>query len=203
MAGEFLVTVGEAGQLANILNGRFLRGRAEPRIAMVGRSNVGKSSLINALMGGKLARVSAEPGKTRHLHFYLWKDEKRVIADLPGYGFARASHADRDQWAAFIEAYFRADEGLERALVLLDARHGPTDTDLDAIGFLSSLGIPVTFIFSKSDTLRTQSERVRRKREAEQALRGLSDQPPLWISSKTKDGLNALLQMVRNGPAAN
>ncbi|MCM2280153.1 MAG: ribosome biogenesis GTP-binding protein YihA/YsxC [Oligoflexia bacterium] len=194
MAGEFLVTLGDLSQLDGLIKGRFIRGRGEPRIAMVGRSNVGKSSLINALVGTRLAQVSNQPGKTRCIHFYQWKDIGKIVADLPGYGFAKSSHEERERWEKFIRAYLETDENLELALVLLDARHGPTPLDVEAIRFLSFTGIPVNFVFAKADTLKTQSERAKRRKEAAQAIRQLGFDPELayWVSSKTRDGLKEL-----------
>jgi GTP-binding protein len=196
MSGVFLHTVGDASQLEGLFKGPFLKGHREPRIAMVGRSNVGKSSLINALTGSKLAQVSNQPGKTRCIHFYSWKDPKLVIADLPGYGFAKASHEERERWAEFINSYLRADENLQRAVVLLDGRHGPTELDRGAIQFLSSEGIPVTFVMTKSDQLKTQSERAARKKEVEATMKGLGFGSELifWVSAKTKDGLKSLTE---------
>ncbi|MCM2324188.1 MAG: ribosome biogenesis GTP-binding protein YihA/YsxC [Oligoflexia bacterium] len=204
MAGEFLVTLGDLSQLAGVVKGRFVKGRGEPRIAMVGRSNVGKSSLINSLLGGRLAQVSNQPGKTRCIHFYHWKNIGKIVADLPGYGFARSSHDERERWEKFIRAYLEEDEGLELALVLLDARHGPTALDLEAIRFLSFTGIPVNFVFSKADTLKTQSERALRRREAGQALREAGYDPELafWVSSKTRDGLKELERGLGGASAA-
>ena len=191
MAGEFVVTLGNLEQIDQVVQGESVHGRREPRVAMVGRSNVGKSSLINALMGGKLARVSKEPGKTRQIHFYHWKDSGKLIADLPGYGYARAGHEERNRWAEFIQAYLRADLKLERALVLLDARHGPIDSDWEAIKFLSGEAISLTFVFTKADQLKTQSERASRKKEAGEALRKLGFDPDgaFWVSSEKRTGL--------------
>ncbi len=191
MAGQFVITVGAVENLEGLFSGPNLKGQSQPRIAMVGRSNVGKSSLINALLKCKVAQVSNQPGKTRSIHFYLWVDGKKVIADLPGYGYARTAQTERDRWAEFINAYLRADENLQTALVLLDARHGPTELDKGAIRFLSFEGIPVTFIFTKSDQLKTQSERAKRKREASEALRELGFDPERahWVSSRSGDGL--------------
>jgi GTP-binding protein len=196
MSAVFVHTVGDASQLDDVLKGEFLKGHREPRIAMVGRSNVGKSSLINALVGGTLARVSKEPGKTRCIHFYLWKEPKLMIADLPGYGYAKASHEERDRWAEFINAYMRRDENLQRAVVLLDGRHGPTDLDRSAIQFLSSEGIPVTFVMTKLDQLKTQSERAARKKEVAAVMKemGFGPEHVFWVSAKTKDGLKSLTE---------
>jgi GTP-binding protein len=197
MAGQFVATIGNTDQLKEAFHGLFFRGRREPRIAMVGRSNVGKSTLINSILGTKLAQTSAEPGKTRLLHFYLWVEAKMILSDLPGYGFAKASKEDRDRWAEFIQYYLKVDGGLMRALVLLDARHGPTEIDLQAVGFLRSSGIPISFAFTKFDTLKTQSLRAQRKKEAEAALLGMgfSRDDFYWVSAKEKDvGLSRLVR---------
>jgi GTP-binding protein len=194
MAGEFVHTIGDASQIPESLNGDFLKGRRDARIAMVGRSNVGKSSLINALVGARLAQVSKEPGKTRCIHFYFWKETRLIVADLPGYGFAKTSKDERERWSTFINAYFDADPRLVRALVLLDSRHGPSDLDVEAIKFLSSEAIPVSFIMTKADQLKTQAERARRKKEVEKAVLelGFSSEFIFWVSAKTKDGLKKL-----------
>jgi GTP-binding protein len=199
MAGEFVHTIGDASQIPDSLDGDFLKGRRDPRIAMVGRSNVGKSSLINALVGTKLAQVSKEPGKTRCIHFYYWKEPKLIVADLPGYGFAKTSKVERERWSGFINAYFEADPRLARALVLLDSRHGPTDIDVDAIKFLSSEAIPVSFIMTKADQLKTQSERAKRKKEVEKAILdlGFAKEFIFWVSSKSGDGLQKLAEDLR------
>src|SRR4051812_6041463 len=126
---RFLVTLGDVSQVSNALTGPSLKGHREPRLAMVGRSNVGKSSLINKLLGAPLARISKQPGKTRCLHFYLWGEEKRILVDLPGYGYARVAKTERDRWSEFIGAYLESDVHLQGVMVLLDSRHGPTEQD--------------------------------------------------------------------------
>lgn len=204
MAGEFVHTVGNVEQIESLFQGEFLKGRREVRIAMVGRSNVGKSSLINAMVGTALARVSKQPGKTRCIHFYYWREPKVIVADLPGYGFAKTSHEERDRWAQFIDAYLKADPRLGLALVLLDSRHGPTELDVQAIEFLKSEGIPVTFIMTKSDSLKTQSERAARKKEVEKAIRdlGFEGSAVHWVSAKSKDGLKKLTDELTRGSKA-
>ncbi len=188
MASRHLATLGDLSQLESLIRGPFLYGRRERRIALVGRSNVGKSSLMNALLDGTLARVSKQPGKTRQIHFYHWEKYSKILADLPGYGFAKTGHEERDRWAQFINAYLRKDEELERAVVLLDSRHGPTDLDADAIRFLSLEGVPLLFVFTKVDQLKTQSERAKRKKEAHRALLDLGFDPQYsyWVSTQTR-----------------
>jgi GTP-binding protein len=195
MPGEFLYTLADVAQFEKgLFNGKFFRGHREPRVAMIGRSNVGKSSLINAMIGQRLAQTSNRPGKTRAIHFYAWKEGRKIIADLPGYGFAKISNEERKKWESFIGQYLLADENLARALVLLDSRHGPTELDIQAIRFLSLNSIPVTFVFTKTDALKTQSERATRRREADKALQELGFDPKgsIWLSAKTKIGMNLL-----------
>jgi GTP-binding protein len=205
MAGEFIATLGDASQFDGLVKGPFIKGRREPRIAMVGRSNVGKSSLINEMLGNRsLARVSNQPGKTRQIHFYLWKEASKLVADLPGYGYAKTGHEERDRWAEFINQYLRRDENLERAVVLLDSRHGPTELDIQAIRFMSLESIPVTFVLTKTDQLKTQAERARRKKEVSETLLKIGFDPStaFWVSSKTKDGLKALQTELISGTIA-
>jgi len=206
MAGEFIVTLGDASQLPDFFNGSYIGGargdagpRKEPRIAMVGRSNVGKSSLINSLLGTPVAQVSKQPGKTRSIHFYLWKEAKIIVADLPGYGHAHASKTERERWSKFITGYFDSDPALDKAVVLLDSRHGPTKIDLEAISFLQGVGVPLLFVFTKADQLKTQSERATRRKEATQALKelGYTLEESVWVSVKTKDGINQLGKQLR------
>jgi GTP-binding protein len=173
-----------------------MKGFREPRIAFVGRSNVGKSSLINSLLGARLAQTSNQPGKTRAIHFYRWGAIGKIVADLPGYGYARAAKTERERWEKFIDLYFQHDENLEQVVLLLDARHGPTEGDCEAIEFLSSRGIPVTVVMSKMDTLKTQSERAKRQKEVALTLKELGADLDLvfWVSSHEKTGIKQLVQ---------
>ena len=200
MAGEWIATVGNSDQLKTLIQGSFLKGRREPRVAMVGRSNVGKSSLINALLGTRLAQVSADPGKTRLIHFYAWKEGAKVIADLPGYGFARASQAERNKWAELIQSYLEADGNLEAALLLVDSRNGPSRLDREAYDFLKSAGVAVQIVFTKTDGLKTQKERAERRRDAGVILRemGLDPEEAVWVSSRSGDRMAELVRRIRS-----
>src|SRR5512133_4064039 len=137
------------------------RGPA-PEIAFVGRSNVGKSSMLNALTRRKgLARVSNTPGRTRALQFFdaayrpTPKARPRVVrfCDLPGYGYAKASKAERDRWAAMIEDYLRARDVLRAVVLIVDARHAPSESDVDAASFLRATGRRVLVAATKMDKL--------------------------------------------------
>jgi GTP-binding protein len=194
MAAEFIVTLATPRQVADACNGVFFHGHREPRFAFVGRSNVGKSSLLNALTRSRQARVSKEPGKTRCLHAYLWKEQKLILVDLPGYGFAKAAHSDRERWAQFINAYLKKDEGLCEAVVLLDARNGPTALDEEAIDFFVGEDVPVRIVMTKLDQLKTQSQRAARKKEVLAELKRWRIDAELvhWVSAERGDGISAL-----------
>lgn len=199
MAADFLWTLADPSQLATEFTGTPLQGRTEGRVAFVGRSNVGKSSLINKVVGSKVAQTSAEPGKTRALHFYDWKDGGKIIVDLPGYGFARQSKDDREKWANLIAEYIAADEGLEYAIVLIDARNGPSDKDLEAIDFLRDESIPMLFAVTKMDQWKNQSEKAKRRRAIEAAISELGYGPELifWTSSEKGIGIREIQSEIR------
>ncbi|MCO4099772.1 MAG: YihA family ribosome biogenesis GTP-binding protein [Gemmatimonas sp.] len=125
-----------------------------PEIAFVGRSNVGKSSLLNKLMKRKaFARVSNTPGRTREIHFF---DVNRqfVLADLPGYGYARISKERRAEWRPLIEGYLSDSPKLWGVVQLLDVRHDPTADDMVMLDFLATLGVPTIFAVTKVDKLK-------------------------------------------------
>lgn len=194
MASEYLITLADIGQVPDLFKGQFLKGRPEQRIAFVGRSNVGKSSLINALLGQKIARVSAMPGKTKAIHFFLWNPEGKIVVDLPGYGFAKVAHAEKRAWAQLMDAYFSADRNLRGVLLLFDGRHGPTEQDLEALEFFIQKRIPIQIVFTKADQLKNQSERSKRKREVLAALApfGLGEPDLVWVSVKDKRSIHFL-----------
>ena len=194
MASEYLITLADPAQLPTLIKRGFLQGHSEPRIAFVGRSNVGKSSLINALLGQRIARVSATPGKTKAIHFFLWGGQKKIVADLPGYGFAKVAKDEMKSWSRLMDAYFAADTGLMAVLMLFDSRHGPTDQDLEALEFFATKGTPIQIVMTKTDQLKTQSDRAKRKREVAALLApyGVEEADLAWVSVKDPRALEAL-----------
>ncbi len=123
-----------------------------PEIVFSGKSNVGKSSLINKLVNRKaLARVSATPGKTATINFYRLPDCRLV--DLPGYGYAKVSKGERDRWASLVEGYFAQKRNVALVIQLVDMRHKPTADDLQMIAFMQQTGLPFMVVCTKSDRL--------------------------------------------------
>ncbi len=128
-----------------------------PGIALCGRSNVGKSSFINSLFNKKyLAKTSSTPGKTRSINFYLI-DEMFYLIDLPGFGYAKTSKAEREYWANLIEEFFKTDKYISLAFHFIDSRHKPTELDIKLNSMLNYFDIPFVVILSKVDKLK-QSE---------------------------------------------
>jgi GTP-binding protein len=139
-----------------------------PEIAFSGRSNVGKSSLLNKLVRRKaLARVSATPGKTREINFFRVNDDF-ILVDLPGYGYARISKEAKAAWKPLIESYLSRSPKLRGIVHLLDARHDPTRDDLQMLEFLADLGVPTILVATKTDKLPRASvpKRVRELADA-------------------------------------
>ena len=129
-----------------------------PEIAFSGRSNVGKSSLLNKLMGRKsLARVSSMPGKTVTINFF--KLDNCRLVDLPGYGYAKVSHSEKIRWSNLMETYFSSDRDLRLVVQLVDMRHLPSEQDLDMISYMISNDIPFVVALTKCDKL-NKTERM-------------------------------------------
>lgn len=150
----------------NEVNFEFAAGLAEqlpdsdmPEIVFSGHSNVGKSSLINKLVQRKsLARVSSQPGKTATINFYKLKEFRLV--DLPGYGYAKVSKAEKERWANLVEGYFAQNRKCALIIQILDLRHPPTDDDLNMVDFLYRSGYKFAVVLTKSDKLKkTQYEK--------------------------------------------
>lgn len=123
----------------------------KPEYAFIGRSNVGKSSLINMLTGQKgLAKTSSSPGKTQLINHFL-VDNAWYLVDLPGYGYAKVSKESREKWRKMINYYFQKRENLTCVFVLIDSRHEPLKQDLEFIDYLGNMGVPFVIVFTKLD----------------------------------------------------
>lgn len=171
-----------------------------PQLALAGRSNVGKSSLLNRLTGRKnLAKTSSTPGKTRSLNFYKVNPEEFYLVDLPGYGYARCSKAERDKWAALITRYLRGNTRLFGVVALLDSRLPPQALDIDLIGYIQGEGIEVFPVLTKADKCK---QPVRHANQAAwQRLLG-TPVPPLLISSQSGMNIDKLWQFFLDKRAA-
>ncbi len=170
-----------------------------PEIAMAGKSNVGKSSLINSLCRrSKLARTSSEPGKTRLINYYLINDGPQedgfLLVDLPGYGFARAPKGEQRKWADMIEGYLTGSRRLMHVFHLVDIRHEPTQEDQMMVAYLRHYDIPFSVIATKADKL----SKAQRSRSIPVICRTLAVQPweVLTYSSEDLTGRDALLEKI-------
>lgn len=182
---ELETTAFEPGQLPDL---------DAPQVALAGRSNVGKSSLINCLAGRRqLARISSTPGKTRSINFYRVTPGDFYLVDLPGYGYAKTSKTERAHWGKLIERYIESSQGLRALALLIDARHTPQKLDLDLLGFVQARNIPHLAVLTKTDKCR-QKDLSQRRREWSDLLK---DTAPLFFSSKTGRGREALWDRIR------
>ncbi len=164
-----------------------------PEIAVVGRSNVGKSSLINTLVGQPgLARTSRTPGRTRLVNWFAIED-RFLLVDLPGYGYAQVSQATRESWRPLIEGYLAERKSLAGVLLLIDIRRGVQDEELDFVPWLAQRDMPVVVALTKADKL-PKSKRMLEAARAKQAL-GLR-RDPLAVSVMSKDGIDLLWRAV-------
>ncbi len=166
-----------------------------PEVAFMGRSNVGKSSLINRLLGVRdLARTSKTPGRTRSIHFYR-VNERIDFVDLPGYGYARVPKPMREEWRALVESYLDRPGRPNLAVQLVDARHEPTDLDLELSDWLRSRGVPRQVVLTKADKL-SANERSRVVQVAVQRLGLKTAEGPIAVSAVTGDGIPSLWRVI-------
>lgn len=167
-----------------------------PEVAFAGRSNVGKSSLINVLVNRKkLARTSATPGRTQSINFY-YAGQSLYLVDLPGYGFARAPVAAKQSWRQMVESYLKGRETLKAVVVILDIRRDPAAGDLDLLRWLDHHHIHPIVVLTKADKLSRQQARQRAGRMA-QEYAGILPDKPIVFSSKTRQGRDEIWKRVR------
>jgi len=160
---------------------------ARPQIAFAGRSNVGKSSLINCLLGRrKLALVSSTPGKTRHLQFYLINDSLYFV-DLPGYGFAQVSRETREKWGELITAYLEHSPALRGVVLITDARHELSPLDLQTVAWLRQLRLPTIVVATKSDKV-SHSQAAQQRARNSALLAPLGVEEVIAFSARTGQG---------------
>lgn len=164
-----------------------------PEICMAGRSNVGKSSLINALTGRKgLARTSDTPGRTQEINFFSL-DDCLLLADLPGYGYARAPREKVQKWTEMIKVYLKGRQNLRRIFLLIDSRHGLKDNDREIMEMLDQAAVNYQVVLTKTDKLREAAlERVVSAVRSELAQHAASHPVILCTSSTKATGLDAL-----------
>ena len=172
---EFVTSMASYGNFA---------GKGLPQIAVAGKSNVGKSSLINKLCNrNKLAKTSATPGKTKLINVFLLNRAFHLI-DLPGYGFAKVDKAEKARWGKMMQDYFETAEELRHVFCLVDIRHEPTEDDKNMNTFLRQMGIPFTVIATKADKI----SRAARSKQLAPICRALMVQPWEVICWSSEDG---------------
>lgn len=167
-----------------------------PEVAIVGRSNVGKSSLINRLANRKnLAKSSSTPGKTRTINFYCF-NRSWYLVDLPGYGFAKVSRSEKARWGKMIEKYLSGRKTLRGVILLVDIRHSPSVDDRTMKDWLEHHQIPFMVVATKADKL-SRSARQKNLAMIRRELQLPMEQPPLGFSAVSGEGLEELLQALR------
>ena len=168
-----------------------------PEIAFVGRSNVGKSSLINTLVGRKtLAKTSNTPGRTQLINFFTL-NEKVSFVDLPGYGFAKVSQSVKKDWGDMIEAYLRERQCLALVILILDIRRDPSEDDLSLRDWLENYRIPYLYILTKTDKL-SNNQAIARQRAIERTLGVSVGKKPILFSAKTQKGKDDIWQFIED-----
>ena len=166
-----------------------------PEIAFAGRSNVGKSSLLNLITGRKaLARVSGSPGKTRTINFYRCNDRFRIV-DLPGYGYAKISRSESEKWGAMMEAYLEERENLIKVVQLVDIRHKPSEQDVQMYEYLKYFELDGIVVATKADKIGS-NERAKAIKLIEKTLGMDEDDIVIPISSLKKSGHEELLDTI-------
>lgn len=168
-----------------------------PEIAIAGRSNVGKSSLINSLVNRKkLARTSQKPGKTRTVNFYNVDDKFRLV-DLPGYGYAAVSKSEKDDWGKIIDTYLHERENLREVVLLVDIRHEPTENDLMMYNWILDMGFSGYVIANKLD--KVGKSRLQQHIKVIANKLGIADRKKIiYYSSETKENRDYVYGLIRD-----
>ncbi|MBI4574543.1 MAG: YihA family ribosome biogenesis GTP-binding protein [candidate division NC10 bacterium] len=185
-AASFLLSAGRHDQFPRT---------AWPEIAFAGRSNVGKSSMINRLLGRRnLARTSNTPGRTRTINFYQ-VNEQCLFVDLPGYGYAKVSRSVQESWWALVESYLTERAQLRGVIHIEDARHPPTPQDRELQAFLAAVGVPSLVVLTKADKV-ARGQRTAVRAAAATALILPSPEAVLFFSAETGEGLPELWRAI-------
>lgn len=170
-----------------------------PEIAFAGKSNVGKSSVINRVLQRKnFARVGEKPGKTVHINYFLL-DKQCYLVDLPGYGFAKVSQSEKDRWAKLMEAYF-AENRIDLGVMIVDARHAPTNNDITMASWFLNSGCPFVVVANKLDKLK-KSEIAPNLARIREDLELPEDCPVIPFSAEKGDGRQELVSCICDAAA--
>ncbi|SHH51067.1 GTP-binding protein [Sporobacter termitidis DSM 10068] len=190
----------------NVQNAKFIKSAAAPKdfisnglpqVAFAGKSNVGKSSVINRLVNRRnFARVGATPGKTAHVNYFLI-DERAYFVDLPGYGYAKVSLTEKQRWAKLMETYFQDSGRIDCGVLIVDARHDPTADDKLMAGWFKGTGRPLLIVANKVDKLNATGlkgcgEKIR------EGLELGAETPVILFSAEKGTGREALLKEIEN-----
>ena len=171
-----------------------LKYSSVPEIVFSGRSNVGKSSLINKLFNRKsLARVSSQPGKTITVNFF--KGDGVNFVDLPGYGYAKRSYSEKKRWADLMESYFNSQRNIDLVIQLIDSRHKPSEDDYIMLDFLKQGGFNTVIVLTKIDKL-NKTQRNKRLEELEEELKDYSEMKRMPFSSLSGEGVENLRKFI-------
>ncbi|NPV73848.1 MAG: YihA family ribosome biogenesis GTP-binding protein [Pelotomaculum sp.] len=166
-----------------------------PEVALAGRSNVGKSSLLNRLVNRKgLARISSTPGRTRLINFFLVNGLFRLV-DLPGYGYAKVSARERQGWRRMVEEYLKTRENLKGVVLLVDSRHPPTVLDVQMYEWLKYQGIPAAVAATKADKI-SRSKRAQSLKVIREVLNLTAKEPLVFFSAETGEGREEMLEVI-------
>ena len=184
---EFVTSVGDIKQI---------KVSFPIEIAVVGKSNVGKSSFINFLCNNsKLAKTSKEPGRTRLLNYFKINGGEFYLVDLPGYGYAKVSDAEKKKWGKLIESYLQATDGFKHVFMLVDIRHDPTKDDMMMFRYLYYYNVPFTIIATKADKL-SRAQAFKRKKEIADFI-GVGVENVYMCSSLNKTGAEEIFKRIR------